>query len=89
MARGRRRWRIASLNEIKARETNGLIDLTKSLPFQKGDRVRILHGPFAGRLAIFADMKPYERVEVLLMLLGGERPITLAQKDVAVIKMNP
>jgi hypothetical protein len=31
-------------------------------------------------------MKPRERVEVLLVLLGGERPITLAQKDVAVIR---
>jgi hypothetical protein len=31
-------------------------------------------------------MKPHERVEVLLVLLGGERRVTLAQKDVAVIR---
>jgi hypothetical protein len=40
-----------------------------------------LHGPFTGHLAIFADMRPRERVEILLQLLGGERRVTVAKKD--------
>jgi hypothetical protein len=50
-----------------------------------GDRVRILRGPFSGRLAVFADMKPRERVEVLLRLLGGERHVTLARCDIEAV----
>lgn len=72
--------------EIRARETNGLIELPPPPPLRRGVRVRILCGPFAGHLAIFADMKPRERVEILLQLLGGERRVTLAQEDVAAIK---
>ena len=39
---------------------------------------------FAGRLAVFADMKPHQRVEVLLGLLGSEQRATLAARDVIV-----
>ena len=73
------------ISEIRSRERNGAIELPWCGP-RRGDQVRILRGLFQGACAIFADMKPHERVEVLLMLLGGERPITLAQKDVAVIR---
>ena len=44
--------------EIHKREVGGLIELPKPTPLRRGDRVRILHGPFSGHLAIFADMKP-------------------------------
>ena len=37
-------------------------------------------------LAIFADMKPRERVEILLQLLGGEQRVTLAKKDIEVVR---
>jgi hypothetical protein len=42
-----------------------------------------LRGPFTGHLAIFADMRPRQRVEILLQLLGGEQRVTLAKKDIA------
>jgi transcriptional antiterminator RfaH len=73
------------ISEIKCRERNGLIELIKP-PLRRGARVKILHGPFRDHLAIFADMKPRARVEVLLELLGGERRVTLAREDVAPIK---
>jgi transcriptional antiterminator RfaH len=72
--------------EIRRREVNGLIELPKPAPLRCGVRVRILRGPFTGHLAIFADMKPRERVEILLQLLGAERRVTLAQEEVAAIK---
>ena len=72
--------------EIRLREVNGLIDLPKPPPLRRGARVRILRGPFTGHLAIFADMKPRQRVEILLQLLGGEQRVTLAKKDIEVVR---
>jgi transcriptional antiterminator RfaH len=71
--------------EIRRREVNGLIELTPPPSLRRGDRVRVLRGPFSGHLAIFADMKPRERVEVLLQLLGGEQRVTLSKGDVEAV----
>jgi transcriptional antiterminator RfaH len=68
--------------EIRSREHNGLIELASSSAFRRGDRVRILHGPFSGHLAVFADMRPRERVEILLQLLGGIQRVELPASDV-------
>ena len=70
--------------EIRSREVGGLVELPKARAFRRGDHVRIKRGPFAGRLAIFADLKPHQRVEVLLALLGGEQRATVAATDVEV-----
>ena len=74
------------IEEIRSRERDGLIDLPKPPPLRRGARIRILHGPFSGHLAIFADMKPRQRVEILLQLLGGEQRVTLAKKDIEVVR---
>ena len=71
--------------EIRRREVNGLIELPEP-PLRRGARVRILRGPFTGHLAIFADMKPRERVEILLQLLGGEQRVTLAKNDIEAVR---
>jgi transcription antitermination factor NusG len=68
--------------EIRKREVGGLNELR---PLRRGARVRILAGPFTGHLAIFADMKPKERVEILLQLLGGEHCVTLPKSDVEAV----
>jgi transcriptional antiterminator RfaH len=69
------------IDEIRAREVDGAVDLPWDGP-RCGDRVRILRGPFNGHLAVFADMRPRERVEILLRLLGGQQRVTLARKDI-------
>ena len=71
---------------IWSRERDGLIDLPKPPPLRRGARVMILRGPFTGHLAIFADMRPRQRVEILLQLLGGEQRVTLAKKDIEVVR---
>jgi transcriptional antiterminator RfaH len=63
---------------LKAREVNGLIELPPPPQFRRGDRVRVLHGPLAGQVGLFAGMKPRERVAVLLKLLGSSRRVELA-----------
>jgi transcriptional antiterminator RfaH len=70
--------------EIRSREVGGLVELPKARAFRRGDLVRIKCGRLAGRLAIFAEMKPHQRVEVLLDLLGGEQRATIAATGVQV-----
>jgi transcriptional antiterminator RfaH len=72
------------IDEIRRREVRGAIELPKP-GLQRGDRVRILAGPFCGHLAIYTGMKPRERIEVLLQLLGGQQRVTLAKGDVAAV----
>jgi transcription antitermination factor NusG len=58
------------IEEIRARERNGVIELPRR-QLKAGDRVRILAGPFRGHLAIYAGMSGLERVSVLLQILGS------------------
>ena len=64
--------------DLKGRETGGLIPPK----FRPGDRLRVIHGPFAGHVGLFAGMKPHERIEVLLAILGGSQRVTLAADSV-------
>jgi transcription antitermination factor NusG len=53
------------------------------LPGMKvGERVRVLGGPFQGHFGLYAGMKPHERVEVLLALLGGQQRVTLPRSSI-------
>jgi transcriptional antiterminator RfaH len=68
--------------DLRRREVNGLVVLPKEPGLQRGDKVRVTHGPLNGSIAIFMGMKPRERVEVLLMLLGTQRRVELPRVDV-------
>ena len=63
-------------------ECGGLIELPRPPGPRRGDPVRILCGPFAGSLALYASMKPRQRVEVLLQLLGGTQRVTMPHGDI-------
>ena len=64
--------------DLKGCETDGLTDLPPPPKFRAGDRVRVVRGPFAGHVGLYAGMKPRERVEVLLVILVGSQRVTLA-----------
>jgi transcriptional antiterminator RfaH len=72
----------AVIAELKAREHNGAIDLPRRDRFRPGDRVRITAGAFSGHLALYANMRPHERVEVLLQLLGSLQKVELRCADI-------
>jgi transcriptional antiterminator RfaH len=66
------------IEAIRASEVNGYVVLPKPRgEFERGDTVRVIHGALAGHLAVFEGMKPRERVEVLLTLLGTEGTVEL------------
>jgi transcriptional antiterminator RfaH len=72
--------------EIRRREIDGLIDLPKAPSLRRGDRVKILQGPFRAHLASYAGMKPRQRVEVLLQLLGSQQRVTLPKSSIEPVR---
>ena len=75
----------AVIAEIRKREVGGLIELPKPQLARLGGRVRVLTGPFAGHIGLYAGMKPRARVEVLLSLLGSQQRMTLAADAVEAV----
>lgn len=56
--------------------TTGLHDANKPL-FQKGDKVEIMDGPFAGIEGIFQMQKGEDRVMILIELLGRQNKVAV------------
>jgi len=67
----------AVIADLRAREVDGYVQLPKPRELRRGDRVCVTHGLLAGQLGIYAGMKPHQRVEVLLQLLGSMQRVTL------------
>jgi transcriptional antiterminator RfaH len=71
------------IEEIRKRELNGFVQLPKQRgEFEKGDKVLVTAGALAGHLAVLEGMKPRERVEVLLTLLGTQRRVELSRAGI-------
>jgi transcriptional antiterminator RfaH len=75
------------ISELQARERNGLVMLppgpSSPPPFRQGDKVRVKSGPMSGFPALVAGLKPHQRIEVLLELLGALQRVELAMADIA------
>jgi transcriptional antiterminator RfaH len=67
----------AVIAEIRSREREGLIELPKPPGLQRGDAVRVIHGPLQGLRGLYDGMKPRERVAVLLAILGDQQRVEL------------
>jgi transcription antitermination factor NusG len=76
----------AVIDELKAREYNGAINLPRRDGLELGEQVRVLQGPFSGHLALYAGMRPKERVEVLLQLLGGLQKVELPRVSIEAVQ---
>jgi transcriptional antiterminator RfaH len=74
------------ITALRRREKDGAIELPKPRGLTRGENVRILGGPFRGHLGLYEGMKPHERVEVLLHMLGGASHVTLARTDVVALE---
>jgi transcriptional antiterminator RfaH len=80
----------AVIDEIRAREVGGLIQLAPPPPeFSPGDELRIVRGAFAGQIVLFEGMTSRQRIEVLFVLLGSPRRVTLPRADVRLETLRP
>ena len=52
---------------------------------KRGDRVRLLHGPFAEQLGVLERLGSNERVQVLLSFLGGPVPVQVDRTSRALV----
>jgi transcriptional antiterminator RfaH len=74
------------IEEIQRREVRGAIELPKAPGMKVGERVKVLGGVFAGHFGLYQGMRPHERVEVLLALLGSQQRVTLPRSDIELAK---
>ena len=94
---------IVSANEIPLRvpdrqveliseaEQAGLYDATnkdEAEPFPPGAPVRIVDGPFLGRLATVHKLRPQQRIEVLFDILGQGVRLTVERYRLALIEKS-
>jgi transcriptional antiterminator RfaH len=80
----------AVIDDIRQREVNGLIELAAPPPeFSPGDQLQIVQGVFAGQICLFEGMSSRQRVEVLLVMLGSPRRVTLSRADVRLETLRP
>ena len=76
------------VEELRAREgRDGLIRLPaprgySAAPFQPGDKIRVKTGPLVGLPGLVSTMRPHQRVEILLTMLGSLQRVDLAVADV-------
>ena len=61
--------------------SDGAVDAP--LPFNQGDKVRLIAGPFAGIEAVFDMPSGEDRAQVLLQLLGKVQRLTVNQDDLS------
>jgi transcription antitermination factor NusG len=79
----------AIIDELKGREgKDGLIRLPKRKSlnggslFAPGDTVRVKAGPMSGLSGLVQGLKPHQRIEVLLTMLGSLQRVELAAASV-------
>lgn len=81
--RHRRACPTTSSRRFANARSAGAVELPPPPGLRPGDRVKVLTGPFEGQLALYAGMKPHERVEVLLSLFGAQQRVSLARDAIA------
>ena len=66
------------VNELRSRRSRrsgsvaeGTIIITAAARFQPGDRVRVTAGPLTGLPGLVSTLRPHQRIELLLQLLGS------------------
>jgi transcriptional antiterminator RfaH len=74
------------VDALRRRERNGAIELPKVRGLMRGDLVRVIGGAFTGSLALYQGMRPHQRVEVLLAMLGGQQRVSLPRSDIAALR---
>jgi transcriptional antiterminator RfaH len=75
----------AVIAEIRSRERNGFVELSKPARLAPGMRVRVISGPLHDQIGLLAVLRPHERVLVLMHMLGGEQRVELARSAIEAV----
>ena len=76
---------VSVIDALKARERNGYVVLPKVRGLERGDKVRVTHGPLVDQIALYDGQTAGARVAVLLTMLGSQRRIELPQTSIRAI----
>jgi transcription antitermination factor NusG len=72
----------AVVDEIKGREVKGFVKLPKEPTLERGQKVIVVRGMFAGHTAIYEGMSGTQRERVLLDLLGQSVSVVMPSGSV-------
>jgi transcriptional antiterminator RfaH len=75
----------AWIEDFRRAEAAGVFDRTRERTFEKGARVKVEDGPFAGLVGEVLRSEGKQRVEVLLSFLHRSVPVTVAASAVKVV----
>jgi transcriptional antiterminator RfaH len=71
------------VDQIRERESGGVVRLPSRSRFRRGQKVRIVRGVFEGHTGLYDGMVPHQRERILLSLLGQKDvPIEVPTADV-------
>lgn len=77
------------ISGLKAKEDeNGFVMLPEQPKFSIGDTVRVVKGPLLDYIGIFNGMKPNDRVNILIQMLGREVPVELDEEDLVAVAIS-
>jgi transcriptional antiterminator RfaH len=66
------------IDDLRSQEIgDGIVPVASLVNFVKGEKVRIVEGPFSDQLAFFESMDDKSRVQLLLIFMGRKMKITL------------
>jgi transcriptional antiterminator RfaH len=70
------------VDTLRRRERGGFVYLPPQPKYRRGDKLRVVAGPFCGRLVLCEGMTPRDRVLVLLRLFRVQRKVEVPQSAV-------
>jgi transcriptional antiterminator RfaH len=76
------------VDDLVARTRDGAIDLPRRNRLRPGDPLRVVTGPFRDQIAELVSLRPHQRVEVLLQILGAQQRVELPRAAVEAIRSD-
>jgi transcription antitermination factor NusG len=70
------------VDAIRRQERNGVVHLPRRPKHRRGDKLRVIAGPFCGHLVLYEGMAAHERVLVLLQVFGSRQKVELSKNAV-------
>jgi transcription antitermination factor NusG len=80
---GPARLDIQAVQRLKDAESDGALELQKPRGLRPGDRVEIIDGVMKGQFAVLLQLKPSDRIVILLTMFGSQQRCEMPRAAVA------